>query len=297
MSLALLALLALAAPVPSSTVASFCGRCSAAKTVGWLAPPKLKEASGLAASAVHPGVYYVHNDSGDKSRFFAIDERGRDLGSFTVAKTPSVDWEDIAVGPCEESGGMNSPAERCIYIADTGDNNEGHDAAAIIRLREPATIGPGHQKIPGETFRFRYPDGPHDAEALLVHPRTGVLTLVTKQKKGPASIYELVLPAHPADAAVRVSKVGQLTPPVGLNKVTGGSASASGLLLRTYSHVLYYPWSLDSSVASGLLGVPCAILGPPEPSGEAISWLPDGSGFLTVSEGLGAELHRTSCSP
>jgi hypothetical protein len=35
---------------------------------------ELDEASGLAASRLHPGILYSHNDNGDSPRLFAIDE-------------------------------------------------------------------------------------------------------------------------------------------------------------------------------------------------------------------------------
>lgn len=41
---------------------------------GWLNAGVNNETSGLAASTAHKGILYIHNDSGDTSRFFAIRE-------------------------------------------------------------------------------------------------------------------------------------------------------------------------------------------------------------------------------
>ena len=58
------------------------------------------------------------------------------------------DAEDLALGP-----------EGALWIADTGDNDRSRDTVAAIVLERG-----GDARL----HRFTYPDGPHDAEALLV---------------------------------------------------------------------------------------------------------------------------------
>src|SRR5882757_7259053 len=64
---------------------------------------RLNETSGIAASVANAGLYYVHNDSGDTSRFFAIDTNGKMKGVFYFNGDHSQpglgvqDCEDIAV--------------------------------------------------------------------------------------------------------------------------------------------------------------------------------------------------------
>src|SRR5438045_5677919 len=58
-------------------------------------PDALTELSGIAASRAQPGVYYVHNDSGDSPRIFALDRAGTELGQLCLAGATNVDWEDI----------------------------------------------------------------------------------------------------------------------------------------------------------------------------------------------------------
>ena len=60
------------------------------------------ETSGLAASSVNKGLLYIHNDSGDTSRFFLISTDGtlRAIYTFKAApltKNGVTDCEDIAV--------------------------------------------------------------------------------------------------------------------------------------------------------------------------------------------------------
>ena len=91
-----------------------CAAWGASATVGTLGDPELVELSGLAASRVHPGVLYAHNDSGDSARFFAMTLTGAPLGRFSLAGAVAHDIEDIAVGPC--------PQGSCVYLGDIGDN-------------------------------------------------------------------------------------------------------------------------------------------------------------------------------
>src|ERR1700741_1105316 len=71
---------------------------------GRLQNKEMDEISGIAASGIHDGIYYVHNDSGDTSRFFAITPQGNIKSVIYFKgdlkeKQGVVDCEDIAVGP------------------------------------------------------------------------------------------------------------------------------------------------------------------------------------------------------
>ena len=64
----------------------------------------------------------------------------------------------------------------------------------VYRVPEP---GPGSAPTaPAARLTLRYPDGPHDAEALLVDPRGGTLAIVTKGLAG-ARAYTLAAPPRP----------------------------------------------------------------------------------------------------
>ena len=70
---------------------------------GRLLNKAMNEISGIAASGIDPGIYYVHNDSGDTSRFFAITADGKLRTTIYYKANGSTngvyDCEDIAVGP------------------------------------------------------------------------------------------------------------------------------------------------------------------------------------------------------
>jgi hypothetical protein len=253
---------------------------------GKIADPAEIEISGIVASLSHPNVYYVHNDSGDIPRFFAIDGAGKALATYAVFGASAVDWEDIARGPC--------PAGTCVFLGDIGDNKETRSSYAVYRVGEPTLIASA--TLPAETFPFTYPDGSHNAETLLVHPTTGVITVVTKTVMG-SDVYEFPMPLTPGKSAI-LKKVGSFMVPLGIALVTGGDVhpQAKGVLIRTYTNVFYYPMKLGASVASALLGPGCTEPAAFENQGEAIGWLASGKGYITTSEGANSPVHTASCN-
>ncbi len=279
-----------AAPVPLLLPGDVCTACRAVQRIGRLRNQAIDEASGLVASALHPGVLYTHNDSGDVPRFFAVDHGGGDLGSFLVGGALSLDWEDVARGPC--GAGIGS----CLYFGDIGDNLRIRPTGAVYRVPEPAQVVPGEQVIQAEAFPFRYPDGSRDAETLLVHPLTGVVTIVSKVKIGKSTIYEFPRPLV-ANQVVTLLPVGEVAPLDGSPRFTAGDVHprGEGVLMRTYDRLWFYPMRPDQSVAQALTGRPCAVEVARESQGEAVAWEADGRGYVTISEGAGAALNGVSC--
>lgn len=284
-----------AAPAGSSTstsaAPSVCPVCSPAESRGALLGSAIDEASGIAVSAAHPGVFYVHNDSGDTARFFAITQVGVDLGAFSLQGASAFDWEDMALGPCSPGG------PTCLYFADTGDNRRQRSNSVIYRLPEPAVIDASKNTLACDALPFVFPDGAHDAEALLVHPTTGVITIVTKVKTGTSPVFELPMPLTPGQTVTAV-RVGEVEPPRGSPRFTAGDVhpQGKGVLLRTYTHLFYYPMAPGETVAHALLGRPCEMPVADEKQGEAVAWMPSGNGYVTVSEGVGAALNVVTCA-
>ncbi|MEO6810963.1 MAG: hypothetical protein ABI353_17770, partial [Isosphaeraceae bacterium] len=67
----------------------------ALESMGRLEHPAIREASGIVASRRHPGVFWVHNDSGNPPALFAVRRDGSLIQEFAVG-VPNVDWEDVA---------------------------------------------------------------------------------------------------------------------------------------------------------------------------------------------------------
>ncbi len=271
---------------------SGCPRCGGIARVGALPKGELDECSGVVASAMHADALYLHNDSGDAPRFFAIGLDGAPRGELGVAGATAIDWEDVARGPCGAGGGS------CLFFGDIGDNDRERDRYALYEVREPDALGGAPRALSAEAISLAYPDGSHNAETLLVHPVTGAFTVVTKvkKKKDSARIYEL-LTRPAAGRPATLAGAGSIKAPVGKPQFTGGDVhpDGAGVLLRTYSHVFFSPMAPDETVAQALAGPPCEMPAADEDQGEAIAWVPGGWDYVTIGEGDEAPIHRVSC--
>src|SRR5215813_4130738 len=65
-------------------------------TKGKVADPALGEVSGIIASIQNPGMFWVHNDSGDEARFFLIDSAAQLKQIYYLEGVDAIDMEDIA---------------------------------------------------------------------------------------------------------------------------------------------------------------------------------------------------------
>lgn len=240
--------------------------------------PKLTESSGVAVSRTHRGVLWTHNDSGDGPFLYAFDVEGKHRGVFRVAGARAVDWEDLALARCPQS------TRYCLYIADTGDNLERRPEVTVWIVPEPPTLPPpGDTSIidtePAKAVTIRYPDRPHDVEAIWVEP-DGSLMLVTKGLTGGIRRYSV-----PASATGRGSAVAAL-----LDKnfilqgnrarwVTGAAISPDGrrVVVRTYDELFFFRRSRQSLKPDGL---PCRI-DDLEPQGEAVDFWDQDTVVLT----------------
>jgi hypothetical protein len=261
--------------------APLCLTCAAygvATAVGPV-PAQLPELSGLAASRRHPGILYAHNDSGDTARFFALNERAELQAEMDVPGAVATDWEDIAVGPC--------PIGSCVYVGDIGDNNARRTEYVIYRIAEPETLPSDGSAFntPAERFPFVYPDGPHNAETLLVHPSTGRIFVVTKVAGVTATVYELPLPLTP-DVTATLVLVTPVSLPASAGLITGGSfhPCADRLLLRTYGSPYEFSLRAGAALEAIFTADPVAVPAALEIQGEAVTYSFDGNSYFTSSE-------------
>ncbi len=167
--------------------------------VGRVTHPPVDEMSGIVRSPQFDDVWWVHNDSGDEPRLFAIDSTGavplapwrRDAYAVGAALDTTdrpawpglhlgaaahVDYEDIAV---EDS---------TLYLADIGNNGNARRDLGIYVIREPYYYArrtrpikhipvayPDQQTFPAADWHF-------DAESIFVDD--GTLYLLTKHRTG-----------------------------------------------------------------------------------------------------------------
>jgi hypothetical protein len=256
--------------------------------------PRLVESSGVAVSRAFPGVLWTHNDSGDGPYLYATDLHGIDRGALLIPGAQAIDWEDMALGPCPAA----FTAATCLYLADTGDNFEFRPFVTIYAIPEPApperpsdTLGT--TRAPA-VLQLRYPDGPHDVEAVYVSPRDTALYLVSKGgTRGSAiRLYRVGRSAWRTTDATSELAVATLVQTLDIRPsseagrlVTAAAIRPDGrvVALRTYTEIyLFYP-----GVGGRLLAArdrPCNIAGM-EIGGEAIDFLDDSTLVMTSEAG------------
>lgn len=196
--------------------------------VGKIETPDVTESSGLSASECQD-VLWTHNDAGNAPLIFAMDMTGKHLGTWKVDGADSVDWESIATH--KDASGM------CfLLIADFGDNGEVRKSVEMYRIPEPS-VAPEHASSraanpllteKAEVMRYTYVDGSQNAETLLVHPQSGDIYVLTKERSGPAGIHRIKQQYGSAEI-LKTEKVGDISvpsTPEGL--LTGGSFSPDG---------------------------------------------------------------------
>ncbi|MBQ1074972.1 hypothetical protein KBX06_17630 [Micromonospora sp. C31] len=232
---------------------------------------RLSEISGMVAT---DGGFVMVNDGADdeaRRRIFFLDQRCSVVRTVAYPSRPR-DTEDLTVG-----------ADGTVWVADTGDNDRSRQTIAVWKLP------PGADRP--VLYRMAYPDGPHDAEALLVTGDDRPL-VVTKYS---ATLYAPSALLRPGTTA-RLEKVGQARLPasrtsnpfgaLGRTAVTGAATAPDGrrVVLRTYADAYEFDVS-DGDVVSALTGGASRVVAlPDEPQGESVTYSRDGQSLLTVSE-------------
>jgi hypothetical protein len=231
---------------------------------------RLDELSGM---VVRRGELWAVGDGGREIQLHRLDRSSCAVLDTRTADVDPYDVEDLAVGP-----------DGAFWVADIGDNDRARDTVAVVVLPQR-----GEPRL----HRLSYPDGPHDAEALLVDAG-GRPLVVTKDVGRPAGIYRT---AEPPDGAGPTSllRVGDLALPpsdtpggpvggIGSRLVTGAALSENGAVaaLRTYTDAWLFPVR-DGDLADALVRTPVRVPLPDEPQGEAIAVDPEGT-LLSGSE-------------
>jgi hypothetical protein len=184
----------------------------------------LREVSGIAQSRRHPGVFWVHNDSGNAPELFAVKRNGALVAGFRVA-VPNIDWEDIAT---DDAGHL--------YIGEIGNNGGALPLRAIYRVDEPDPFHPTKEplRVTLSTF-YTFPDkkSRFDAEGLFLLDGKAIVVAKTFDERD-AELYAVPLdPPAPFLKPSVPERVGAL--PGFVKPATGASLSADGRRLAVCS--------------------------------------------------------------
>lgn len=266
------------------------------RLAGLVTDRELDEISGLAASHVHDDVLWVHNDSGNPARLYAISRRGRLLARLDVKGAKNVDWEDIA--------SFDLDGRHYLLLADTGDNGGRRRDFVLYVFEEPTALKNG-TLTPAWTIRARWPDGPRDCEAVAVDAEAGQVLLVSK-KRVPPELFTLPL-ADPRGEVVEARRIGRLAdvPQVGeelrhkdpklaalFSQVTAADVSPDRrtLAVLTYGSVLFYRRDDGQSWADAVAQPPETHDIPLIPQAEALGWSAGGAGLYATGESYPAPI-------
>ena len=264
--------------VPAAAVPA--GVRQAPEAVCRVGDERLVEISGMAAEN---NGYVVVNDGADDPagrRIFFLNRGCKVVRTVAYPSQPQ-DTEDLARG-----------ADGTLWVGDIGDNGQNRDTVGVWRLA-PGARAP-------KLFRLSYPDGAHDAEALLV-AADGTPVVVTKDPLT-AGVYVPDGPLRDGQTTT-LRRAGSFRIPLsgtdnpfgfrGRLVVTGGSVSPDGrrAVLRTYADAFEVDVPVDGS-AENLVraiteGSPRTVALPDEPQGESITYTADGRALLTLSEVTG----------
>ena len=197
-------------------------------------------------------VVYTTNDSGDDAVVYGVDPAtGR-----TVSRTRYADSVDDVEALAPGAGGT-------VWAADIGDNRHDREGVTVYRMR------PRDGDHQGRRYTLTYPDGPHDAETLLVHPRTRRMFVVSKSPFG-GTVYVAprTLAEGPPNRLRAFARVDGL--------VTDSSFFPDGrhVVLRTYGRASVYAFP-----AFELLGT---VRLPAQPQGEGVAVAPEGRVTLST---------------
>lgn len=240
-------------------------------------PGIIDEASGLAASGTMNGYLWTNQDSGQPNALYLVGRDGKTIRQYNVPGSTNHDWEEVAVGPGPDNG------VSYVYIGDIGNNNApATPTNTIYRIPEITGTGMAFNQSSLQKITFSYPDGPRDAEALVVDPLTKDIFVISKEGSN-TGIYRLPYPQSVAETIV-AEKVGNVP---GVTLATAGSISKDGgeIVIRTYLAVYYWKRASGQTVGQTLTRSSDKLLTVAlEPQGESICFDNEGTGFYTLSE-------------
>ncbi len=282
--------------------------CGPATVVAML-PESLIEASGIARDPRRDNLFWLHNDGGSEILLFGVDTLGVVRTTARVSGVTNRDIEDVAIGRCG--------SDWCVYLGDIGDNRSRRSSVRVHRVPLPALPDPDIDSAERSgdidqeltalgSWELEYPDGPRDAEALLIDDASDQLSIISKgRRRAGIVLYSIDLAEFDRgeESTRTLHRIGRLAIPVGASTsqlVTAADLSPDGTLLavRSYASLHLLPWSGAFLQDTALVPYSALLLLAFEPQGEGIAWGDDGEFLYLASEGRNGrppQLSRIRC--
>ena len=283
-----------------STISPFGGPNAVTQVDGQM----VSESSGICASRINANVIWTLNDFTNGPILYAFDSIDGSVRQYPIAQGRNYDYEDIAcgLGPIPNVG--------YIYAADIGDNlgKRGYSyffglkkwqPLRIYRIREPnlSTLQ-GSELTQWDELQLEYPDGPHNAEAMMIDPVSRRIFILTKSS---GAIWMTPKEWGPGNGKMTLEMLGSIMKMP--DSLTGIDISPDGkeIVVKFYNSIHYFcmgsrqhdkPEDAWQDIVAVLttkdgIGVPYI----QEPQGEAVCFGQNfEEGIYTLSESRGMAL-------
>ncbi|SDO87363.1 hypothetical protein SAMN04515671_2191 [Nakamurella panacisegetis] len=234
-----------------------------------------------------PDAYFVVDDGTGVHDIVAVRGNGSLIGRVEVQGMSAGNAEALSAGPCGDRGG------RCFYVGDIGDNAVKRSRISVYRLDEPSLRPLPATPVAADRWDYVYPDGPHNAEAMLVDA-DGSLLIITKSARNDAG----VVPPHriyrASPGGGTLTYLSSFTPPAPSRSaqslftgtvVTDAAASNGRVLILTYDEVTQYAAPKAGAALADFASWPHRELpDPPMIQTEGIAFQTAGCGYEVTSE-------------
>ena len=258
------------------------------RQIAILADKQINESSGLACGWVNRGVFWTHNDSGDKPRIFAFNAKGQNLATCTIAGAKALDWEDMC------SFGMGRSA--ILLIGDVGDNSRKRSHRTLYAVHEPRLdLGRRNAKVSlklAQSINYRYSEGPQNCESIAVDPTTRTIYLITKVLGGTCKAYALPWPKRTSSKVIEIKPIATLK--IAIATAMDISPDGRRAVVLTYGSAYEYTRTGKETWGEALARQGRVLDMPPRRQGESICYGPDGKTLYLTSEKLPTPLLEVS---
>lgn len=261
--------------------------CQTPIKLGKVKSSQLSEISGIVPYSYGENLFWVHNDSGDKSAIYLLDDHANLKATIEVTGVTFTDVEEI--------GRLKLNNKNYLVIADMGNNLRNREVLSMYIIAEPQIdIIEQSESITvpiWKVIRFSYADMPRDAEAFIIDPIDQHIYIFTK-RDFKSTIFRLPI-SHPTDKIAVLSPIGNL--PFTFTTAADIAIDGRHIMIKNLTSIYYWERNLNEDIITSLSKKYKKIQYIIEPQGEALCFDLNKRYFYTIYEralGLDAYLYK-----